>query len=147
MVGAEDPQRRKTADTEWKVVEKLDEKRHFPRVPMNIPIVFKTGRAERCTAKLVNLSPDGVQVRADIATAQVLHPHGGQIADENVPVVQMSMILPVADKQRVLSICGRLMYLALVTDEPRCVMGLKFIDPPPKAKAILGQFFAEQLEF
>ncbi|MFT4560650.1 MAG: hypothetical protein ACI9BW_000384 [Gammaproteobacteria bacterium] len=130
----------------WKLVEKLDDQRSHPRIELGVPVAFRNANGQHCVAKLVNISLDGVQIRSNVATAQILHPGGGKIGEGNAPIVQISIALPLADGSAVLSACTKLSYLTTVEEEPRCVLGLKFLDLRPTAKMILEQFFVEKLK-
>ncbi len=61
----------------WKLVDKLDEQRRYPRLELGIPVAFRNASGQHCVAKLVNIAPDGIQIRCNTATAQILHPSGG----------------------------------------------------------------------
>jgi hypothetical protein len=85
-----------------------------------------------------------VQIRCNVATAQILHPRGGRIGDGNAPIVQITIALPHANGRTTLSAGARLSYLTTLADEPRCVMGLEFLDLRPTARKTIAQFFSEQ---
>jgi hypothetical protein len=133
------------ADLTWQLVEKLDDQRHYPRIELDVSVGFRNGSGQHCVAKLVNISPDGVQVRCNVASAQMLHPNGGKICRSNAPIVQTAIGLPFDDGTETLSVCAQLLYLTTVSEEPRCVVGLRFLDPRPKAQRILERFFADHL--
>ena len=94
----------------WPAVEALDEQRRYPRLPLDIDVAFRNGAGQHCHAKLINISPDGLQVRGNIATAQMLHPAGGKVCASNAPIVQTSILLPFEDGEQALSVCTRLTY-------------------------------------
>jgi len=135
----------KTAEFAWQIVEKLDEQRRYPRVNMDIPVAFRNSSGQHCAAKLLNIAPDGIQIRCNAATAQMLHPGGGKICPGNAPIVQTAIGIPLASGTATLSVCSRLTYLTMVPEEPRCVIGLQFLDPRPKAQRIIDQFFSDKL--
>jgi len=132
-------------DIAWQLVEQLDEQRGHPRVPMHCSVEFRNASGQHCVAKLLNISPDGIQIRCNIATAQVLHPGGGRICPTNAPIVQTEIALSLPRGEAGLSICSRLTYLTTVSQEPKCVMGLRFLEPRPKAAGILAAFFAAEM--
>jgi PilZ domain len=129
----------------WQLVEKLDEQRRYPRIRLDIAVAFRNGSGQHCAAKLLNIAPDGIQIRCNVATAQILHPGGGKICPNNAPLVQCAIAMPLANGPDTLSVCARLTYLTTVPDEPRCVIGLQFLDPRPKAQRIIDRFFADKL--
>ena len=132
-------------DVAWQLVEKLDEQRKFPRIDLDIPVAFRNSSGQHCAARLLNIAPDGIQVRCNVASAQILHPSGGKICPNNAPMVQTALAIPLGDRTETLSVCSRLTYLTTVQQEPRCVLGLQFLDPRPKAQRIIEQFFAFKL--
>jgi hypothetical protein len=134
-----------SADFAWQLVEKLDEQRRYPRVDMDIPVSFRNSSGQHCAAKLLNIAPDGIQIRCNAATAQMLHPGGGKICPSNGPIVQTAIGIPLASGAATLSVCSRLTYLTTVPEEPRCVIGLQFLDLRPQAQRIIDQFFADKL--
>jgi hypothetical protein len=134
------------ANVAWKLVEKLDDQRCHPRIELGIPVAFRNANGQHCAAKPVNISFDGVQIRCNVTTAQALHPGGGKIGEGNAPIVQIAIALPLANESTTLSACARLSYLTAVPDEPRCVMGLEFLDLRPRAKMTIEKFFTEKLE-
>ena len=128
----------------WKLVEKLDDHRCHPRIELGIPVAFRNANGQHCSAELVNMSFKGVQIRCNVATAQILHPRGGKIGDGNAPIVQIAIALPLANGSTTLSASARLSYLTTLADEPRCVMGLEFLDLRPTARKTIAQFFSEK---
>ena len=133
------------ADLTWQLVEKPDEQRKFPRIDLDIPVAFRNGGGQHCAARLLNIAPDGIQVRCNVATAQILHPGGGKICSNNAPMIQTAIPIPLGDRTETLSVCAKLAYMVTVQEEPRCVVGLQFLDPRPKAQRVIEQFFASKL--
>jgi hypothetical protein len=129
----------------WQLIEKLDEQRRYPRVELKTEVGFRNASGQHCTARLLNIAPDGIQIRCNVAAAQMLHPCGGKICPDNSPILQTEIRVPIAGAEAMLSVCARLTYLATLPEEPRCVMGLRFLQPRPTAQRILNEFFAAQL--
>ena len=130
----------------WQLVERLDEHRAHPRLDMGCDVGFRNATGQHCVAKLLNISPDGLQIRCNVATAQVLHPAGGKICPAHAPIVQTEVALSLPRGEIVLSVCARLTYLTTVPEEPRCVMGLRFLEPRPTAQRVLDEFFAAHIQ-
>ena len=129
----------------WKLIDKLDGQRRYPRLELDIPAAFRNASGQHCAAKLVNIAPDGIQIRCNTATAQILHPSGGKISPDNASIVQIAIAIPLSTGAVTLSTCGRLIYLTTVPDDPRCVIGVKFLDLRPKAQQLIDRFFDEKL--
>lgn len=130
----------------WQVIEKLDEQRGYPRVDLDSEVLFRNASGQHCTARLLNIAPDGIQIRANVACAQILHPSGGRICPSNSPIVQAEITVPIDDDESILSVCSQLTYITTITEEPRCVIGLHFLEPRPTAQRLLDKFFGMTLE-
>lgn len=126
----------------WQLVERLDEHRGHPRLEMDCDVGFRNAAGQHCVAKLLNLSPDGMQIRCNVATALVLHPTGGRICPTHAPIVQTEAALQLPRGRCVLSVCAQLTYFTSMPEEPRCVLGLRFLEPRPTAQRVLDEFFA-----
>ncbi len=129
----------------WKVIDRLDEQRLHPRLPLRTTVSFRNCHGQHCAGDLQNISPDGLQVRCNVASAQIVHPAGGRLLPDNLPILQASLSLPLASGEETLALGVRLLYLAAVAEEPRCVLGFQFLDLRPKAQRVIGTFFTEQL--
>lgn len=130
----------------WSIVKKLEDQRSYPRVTLNIPVKFRNADGHRCAGQLINISSDGVQVRCNVSAAQILHPGGGKICPHNAPMVQLTMDLPVGGESKRLVLGASLVYASTRDEEPRCVLGLSFLELRPLASKTMEQFFCRQLE-
>lgn len=129
----------------WQLVDQFGEQRQHPRLALEIPVAFRNAQGQHCAAKLCNISPDGLQVRCNVVTAQIVHPVGGRIGEANKPILQATLAVPVGSGFETLSLGVRLQYLTILADEPRCVLGFSFLNLRPKARRIVEGFFGEQL--
>ena len=117
------------------------EQREHERLKLDIVVQFRAGTGQHCAAQLLNIGPEGIQVRCNVATAQVLHPMGGRIRLDNAPIVQTTIAVPHGDGDSTLSVCAQLKYVTTVAESPRCILGLQFIDPRPTAQRIISRLF------
>jgi hypothetical protein len=130
----------------WQPSPTLEELRHYPRVSIEIPVAFRNSSGQHCAARLCNLSPEGLQVRCNLVTAQMIYPAGGKLNPDNQPILQATAVLPLAGGgQETLSAGVRLLYFAVDEVHPHCILGLQFLSLRPKARRIVDTFFAEQL--
>lgn len=128
----------------WELVERLDEQRRLPRIPVSAPAgVARAGHAA-VPMVLVNVSPDGLQLRSDANAAQAVHT-GGRIVAGQGPVVRVQTSLVVGGTRRAFDASCRLLYLTLVDRAPRCVLGLRFTALDSGARVTLDAFLADQL--
>lgn len=129
----------------WQLVDKLDEQRRQPRIPLVADARLRTAAGTLHAARIVNVSPDGLQLRCDVASARGLRPVNGRFDAANAPVLEVSLELPVGETRRALTVSCQLLYLTTVDSEPRCVFGLRFIAPDRASEATVNAFFANQM--
>jgi hypothetical protein len=129
----------------WKLVEKLDEQRQYPRIPLDLKIAMRNDRGDKFSALALDISPDGLQLRCDVQAARQIHPAGGKINPTKRPLVSMAVTLPVGAGKRTLVALCELLYITTVDSEPRCVLGLGFGQLDAQSAAIISAFFADQL--
>ncbi len=134
------------AAVRWQGSNALDELRNYPRVSIEIPVAFRNSSGQHCAARLCNLSPEGLQVRCNLVTAQMIYPSGGKLSPDNQPILHATAVLPLArGGQETLSAGVRLLYFTVDDVHPNCILGLQFLSLRPKARRIIDSFFAEQL--
>ncbi len=129
----------------WELIRRVDEQRQHPRVDLEIPVAFRNAQGQHCAARLCNISADGLQVRCNVSTAQIVHPVGGRIGGDRLPILQATLAVPMGAGYETLSLGVRLQYLTIVDDEPRCVLGFSFLNLRPKARRIVESFFNDRL--
>lgn len=125
----------------WQLVRRIDEQRQHPRVEIEIPVAFRNAQGQHCAARLCNISAEGLQVRCNVATAQIIHPLGGRIGGDHQPILQATLAVPIGAGNETLSLGVRLQYLQVVDEDPRCILGFSFLDLRPKAQRIVEAFF------
>ena len=135
----------KKSELVWQLVEMLDEVRRHPRVPIELKVALATNQGAKCSARVINISPDGMQIRCDVESAKLLHPQGGKIDPDNGPHVNAAVTLPIGEERRTLATRCQMLYLTTVDSEPRCVIGLRFIQLDTQTERIVTGFFADQL--
>ena len=129
----------------WQVVDNVDEQRRYPRVPLNIKAAFVTDTDSKFSAAVINISPDGLQVRCTVESARLFCPQGCKINPINAPCVNVAISLPVSHGSRILAVRCQILYLRMVDTEPRCVAGMHFVPLDLQSECNLNAFFAEQL--
>ena len=132
-------------DLVWQLVEKLDESRRHPRISLDIKVALRTDGGAKFSANVINISPDGLQIRCIVETAHLLHPNGGKIEPKNSPFANVALALPVEDGIRTLAARCQMLYLSTVNTEPRCVVGLCFVKMDLQTERIVNEFFSHQL--
>ena len=132
-------------DLVWQLVEKLDESRRHPRISLDIKVALRTDGGAKFSANVINISPDGLQIRCTVETAHLLHPNGGKIEPKNSPFANVALALPVEDGIRTLAARCQMLYLSTVNTEPRSVVGLRFVKMDLQTERIVNEFFSHQL--
>jgi|GEM_PF-4252673 hypothetical protein len=135
----------RTTNRVWQLVEKLDEQRQYPRVPLDIKIALRNDAGEKFAGLALNISPDGLQMRCDVHAGRLLLPNGGTIDAANRPQVNLAAALTTGGVKKTLVARAEVLYITTVDTEPRCVVGLCFVRVDPQADRILNAFFADQL--
>ncbi len=126
----------------WQEVEKLDEHRRYPRVPLNIKAPFVTDTGRTFSVEVINISPDGLQVACSAESVRLICP---QIRKINTPCVNAAISLPVGHDSRTLAVRCQMLYVKMVDTELGFVAGMRFVQLDLQAKCILIAFFADQL--
>ena len=130
----------------WRLVEKLDEQRLYPRVPVDVRAALRKDNGQKCAARVTNISPDGLQLRCAVEAAEVLHPQGGRLDPVTAPFVNVAAAIPInGHETRTIVARCQLFYLTTVDYEPRCVVGVRFTNLDLQSQRILHAFFADQL--
>lgn len=105
-----------------------EERRRYPRVVINSPIVIYHNDSV-LEGKIHDISEDGLQVRCDRKTFQVIHPSGKFIRKDNAPVVNVLFHLSVKGQQFDLSVKCLIYYFVVLPDAGTrdIAFGLRFI--------------------
>ncbi len=143
MNSSESPARR--GSLVWQLVEKLDEQRQYPRIPIDGGVRIFSADGEEVPVLALNVSPDGLQLRCDIAAARQLHPAGGRVDPMSDVLFKADITLPLAAGAAHLECDCRLLYLTTVDSEPRCVIGMRFVDLNQRAERLLTAFLCDQM--
>ncbi len=122
----------------------FEDQRAYPRIHGDFPVAFRNSQGQHCAATLRNLSPEGLQILCNMATAQIIYPPGGRLMEDDHPLLQATMVLPLAEGHQTLSACVRLLHVARVAPAS-CLMGFQFLELRPKARRQIDAFYAEQL--
>ena len=127
------------------LVKEAEEQRAHPRLELNSSATFRNAAGHRCKGQVVNISPDGLQVRCNSAAGQLLHPKGGRICPNNAPIVQIEMHLQIAATSKRLVVGAQLIYVATCESEPNCILGFQFLELRPTARKLVDSYFQDCL--
>ena len=126
-------------------VENLDEQRRYPRVPLNIKSAFVTDTGSTFSIEVINISPDGLQVRCSVDNAHFIRPQGSKPNPLNAPCISAAIALPVGHGSRTLGLRCQMLYLKMIDTELGCIAGFRFVQLDLRSERILNAFFADHL--
>ena len=127
------------------VVQQTEEQRGYPRFPLEIAACFRNAAGNRCKGQIVNISPDGLQVRCNVSAGQALHPKGGKLCPSNAPIVQVALQLPVSGEDKKVTVGAKLVYATTMGADPNCVLGFRFLELRPTAQRTIDSYFSERM--
>ena len=118
-----------------------EERRKYPRVVINSPIVIYHNDSV-LNGEIHDISEDGLQVRCDRKTFQLIHPSGKFIRKNNAPVVNVLFHLAVKGRQFDISVkCLMYYFVVLPNAGPRDIaFGLRFISLDDKSSIDINTF-------
>jgi hypothetical protein len=92
-----------------------------------------------------DISPAGMQLRCDAATAAIIHPLDEPVGAYDLPRVKVEMTLPVAEKNKLISVQCKLCFVRELPDRT-ISMGLQFEQFDGEVKEYFQKFIEESLE-
>jgi len=135
---------RRKRSLKWQEVQKLDEQRSHPRIPLIIKTAFITDSGRKFSAEIINVSPDGLQMRCSINSARYIVPLDSDI---DPPCANTVIPLPVGQGTAAFSVRCQTIYLRTMDTDNYCVVGMRFIQIDPRSERILDAFLADQLMY
>ena len=126
-------------------VAQTEEQRAYPRFQLDVSVSFRNAAGNRCRGQVINISPDGLQVRCNFSAGQSLHPKGGKLCADTAPIVQVALHLPVAGESKKVVAGAKLVYATTLDNDPNCVLGFKFLELRPMAQRVLDGYFSERM--
>ncbi|HKK16438.1 MAG TPA: PilZ domain-containing protein, partial [Gammaproteobacteria bacterium] len=106
----------------------FEERRKYPRVVMGKPVTVHYN-GDHIDAEIHDISADGIQVRCDRKSFQVIHPSGRFIRRENAPIVDISFRLAINGQLNDVKVRGLLYYFVVLSNagDRDIAFGLRFI--------------------
>lgn len=118
------------------------DRRRLPRVVLRAPARVVTSASEKVIVRVHDVSPDGLQLRCNRATASKLHPAGRSVRPGD-PVVhlEVSFAAPTDDGQTVITVLTKIGYVALIAPDLLAI-GALIIGASQQDRARLNRFFS-----
>ena len=118
-----------------------EERRKYPRVVINSPIVIYHNDYV-LNGEIHDISEDGLQVRCDRKTFQLIHPSGRFIRKDNAPIINVLFHLAVKGQQFDISVKCLMYYFVVLPDvsDRDIAFGLRFISLDDKPLIDINAF-------
>ena len=109
--------------------ENIEDKREYPRIVLESPvhILYKIHQLQ---AKIHDISPDGLQIRADSESLKKINPDNQEFTEKNSPLLDVTFCLKLYEMDMRLNALCRISYTNPLseTDNKDVAYGLKFIN-------------------
>jgi hypothetical protein len=125
--------------------QKFECRRAHPRVKLRLPVQIGLSGGSVVCARIYNISPDGVQVRCDRATAARINPGGRAVTEGNGQELLLAVRLHHDGHMRSHVLRCRLSYMLPETEDD-IIIGLNFQDLLPEQRAALDSVVGASLE-
>lgn len=135
----------KHAEPIWQLIKKLDEQRQYPRIPFRATVAVRSNSGAKCSMDLVNISPDGMQLRCSEQAIQTLQPDALNNNIKRLTRVSAAVVLPCSIGQRTVVARCALLYATAMPNEKNFLVGMRFSRLDPQAENALVAFFSDQL--
>jgi len=107
-----------------------EDNRKYPRLKIDLPVKVRYGKGKYIRARIHDISPDGLQIRCDQKSAQLLHSSGKLIEEDKRPSVVVVFKVPYKKAYNKIIVRCQICYFALLGDENveriTVAFGLKF---------------------
>jgi hypothetical protein len=122
-----------------------ESRRGYPRVKLRMPVQIGLAGGRVVIARIYNMSPDGVQIRCDRATAASILPDTSRLKPGEGPELLLVMRLTLGQDTRSHVIRCRLSY-ALPESAAEVIMGLTFQELLPAQREAIDAALGASLE-
>ncbi len=121
------------------------ERRKAPRVPLKTSVKIANSREQSGSARLRNLSADGMQIRCHVDVAAMLYPHDARTDNDGHPIVHVTLRLSINRGAKLFNAAAALQHVRASRINPQeCLVGLRFVGLSPHARYLLNAFFAHR---
>ena len=126
--------------------EHHEEKREYPRITMNSPVnvLYKLHQLD---ARIHDISPDGLQIRADCELSKKINPENEDFTEANAPLLDITFCLKLFEMEmRINALCKLYYSNPLPEAENQDVAyGLKFINFEGDGSSQLEAFITQEM--
>ena len=133
-----------------KQTELFEEKRKYPRIIINAPAQIQYAEGKSVNIHIYDISPEGLQVRCDDETAELLRPSNKPVHKDKKAPVKITFSLLYNNKEREIDVSCHILYITVpenvVGVEHNVALGLKFIRFQGEGKKITGRFIYNEMK-
>lgn len=129
-----------------KPYELYEKRRQFPRIIVNMPAMIRF-KHKKLEGVVRDVSPDGMQLRIDRSTMQIIHPSGQYITADNAPSLDISFMLTIGNQTRPIRATCSMYYFILLPDTEKhdIACGCQFRVFQGKSKQYLDEYVQEMI--
>lgn len=126
----------------------FEDRRMYPRLNLQIPVRVKCQNNVYVNARLHDISPDGLQLRCDQTSAELIHPSGEYIVENNLATVTVGFNLPQNDERSEIIVQCSICHFTLLTsgESNEVVFGLLFKQFKDNCRQRIKLFFISEME-
>ncbi len=121
------------------------EHRRFIRIVPSRPIPVRLPDGVVREDIVFDISPAGMQIHCDEATAAIIHPLDEPLGVDNLPNIDLEIILPVTGNNEAMTVKCKLCFVRNLPDG-KVSIGMAFEDVKGKVSEYFQQFLRESLE-
>jgi hypothetical protein len=127
-----------------KTHDRYEEGRRFPRIPVSVPVTVSFGKNQTLEAMIYDISPDGLQIRCNRESAQLLHPRSERIDVKNRPSVETAFTLTIKNKDRKVAAKCHVCYMIFLeeaeSEAENAALGLNFTALKGRSGKFVNQY-------
>jgi PilZ domain-containing protein len=127
-----------------KLQEHHEEKRDYPRIILDSPvnILYKLHQLE---ARIHDISPDGLQIRADSDSLMKINPENEEFTEANAPLLDITFCLKLYEMDMRINALCKIYYSNISLDDKDVAYGLKFINFEGDGSSQLEAFITQEM--
>ena len=128
--------------------ESFENRRKYPRLIMQIPVKVQNQHGLNLDARLHDISPDGLQIRCEQESAELIHPGGKQITKNTQASVVIGFRLPQNEASIEIIVRCSICYFVVLEDSgpDEVAFGLQFRQFEGDSLRHIKQFFLSEME-
>jgi hypothetical protein len=129
-----------------RVQEDIEEKREYPRIIIESPvnILYKIHHLQ---AKIYDISPDGLQIRADSESLKKINPNNEEFTEKNSPLLDVTFCLKLYEMDMRINALCRISYTNPLpeTENKDIAYGLKFVNFEGSGSSQLEAYITQEM--